>query len=262
MRSIRCAESRECTTGCTAVRSREPLPPCPYPPSPSRTAPISGSPAFFAASLLPQMNIVGLPPANCGLTMNAVPTELNAFTKCRRAVKIALQLLHQRLILRGKKSQNTVHRRRILNRVTGIHHCLARQDVLARQRQHIGAASPLTARRSNRQIAAASAKLPTDPPGFLAAQSLSLLAVLVPILTWWPCLSNPWPMSLPPLLIQELQPSFPPSIEPESSRISLSDQIPGARPCAVRTIVFTPSYEICPPAVSLSSELLGCSTSQ
>jgi hypothetical protein len=35
----------------------------------------------FATASLPQMTIVGFPPANCGLTMQALPTELNAFTK-------------------------------------------------------------------------------------------------------------------------------------------------------------------------------------
>src|SRR5512137_1202719 len=36
---------------------------------------------FFAPSSLPQMNMVGLPPANFGSLMQALPTELNALTK-------------------------------------------------------------------------------------------------------------------------------------------------------------------------------------
>src|SRR5215831_10808251 len=36
----------------------------------------------LAAGLLPQMNIVGLPSANCGFTISELPTELNALTKC------------------------------------------------------------------------------------------------------------------------------------------------------------------------------------
>lgn len=31
--------------------------------------------------LLPQMKIIGLPSANCGFTIKALPTELKAFTK-------------------------------------------------------------------------------------------------------------------------------------------------------------------------------------
>jgi len=40
---------------------------------------------FFAPSSLPQINIVGLPPSNCGSTIDALPTELKAFTKCASA---------------------------------------------------------------------------------------------------------------------------------------------------------------------------------
>ena len=36
----------------------------------------------LALSSLPQMNMVGFPPLNCGLTIAALPTELNALTKC------------------------------------------------------------------------------------------------------------------------------------------------------------------------------------
>src|SRR5262245_7051018 len=46
-------------------------------PKPSMTA----AACFLAASSLPQMNIVGLPPTNVGSTMKALPMQEKAFTK-------------------------------------------------------------------------------------------------------------------------------------------------------------------------------------
>ena len=37
--------------------------------------------SLFRRVVLPQMNIVALPPANCGSTIGALPTELKALTK-------------------------------------------------------------------------------------------------------------------------------------------------------------------------------------
>ena len=54
----------------------------------------------FAASSLPQMNIVGFPPLNCGLTIKALPTELKALMKrasansrCERSMRDSSKLV-------------------------------------------------------------------------------------------------------------------------------------------------------------------------
>ena len=47
--------------------------------------PAHGVTTIFAAASLPQMNMLGLPPANFGLTILALPTELKALTKCASA---------------------------------------------------------------------------------------------------------------------------------------------------------------------------------
>ena len=67
--------------------------------------------SLFAPSSLPQMNIVGFSPLKSGLTMNALPTQLNAFTKFAVG-RSCLQPLHQRFVLRREVLQHAVDRRR------------------------------------------------------------------------------------------------------------------------------------------------------
>ena len=70
------------------------------------------------------MNIVGLTPLKSGLTMKALPTQLNAFTKSGLGSE-RLQPLHERFVLRGEVLQDTVHWRRIGDRVRGVDDGLA-----------------------------------------------------------------------------------------------------------------------------------------
>ena len=80
----------------------------------------------LAAGSFPQMNIDGGPPFNCGLTINAAPTELNALTESRRA-EFALQPLQQGFVERGEELEDAVIGRRICDRVGRVDDDLARE---------------------------------------------------------------------------------------------------------------------------------------
>ena len=69
------------------------------------------------------MNIVGLPPLYSGFTIRGAPTELNAFTKCAAGNSRCSRSISESSSV-VKEPQNAIHRRRVRNRIAGVHHQL------------------------------------------------------------------------------------------------------------------------------------------
>ena len=145
---------------------------------------------FFAAASLPQINIVGLPPAKLGLTMRALPTELNAFTRrasgnsfCRRSIRESSSVVKNfsTPLVGGASPMGFVASMTVLP---------ARLRAPA-DRSTSAAADPLTASTASSPNFAASSKLPMPAFGFWRAQSASLSGVRVAIMTSYPCFRNP-----------------------------------------------------------------------
>src|ERR1700691_971878 len=136
----------------------------------------------LALSSLPQMNMVGLPPGNCGSTIAAVPTELKALTRC--APGNALCNCSSSDWSRLVKNFNTpfcggASAIGLVASMTGLPaRLIASADFSA-----LAAALPLTASTTTSPNFAASAKLVARTPWWLDMKSFSLPGSRVPSTT-------------------------------------------------------------------------------
>ena len=121
----------------------------------------------LADSFWPQMNMVGLPSRQRGLTNCRLPTELKALTRSGGG-KLLLQPLHQRFLQAGKESKDTVNWRHIRNGIGSVDDRLPRK-VLRKPaaRRTVAAAEPFTARTTTSAKAAVSLTPPRRLSGML-----------------------------------------------------------------------------------------------
>src|SRR5678815_386207 len=136
------------------------------------------------------MNIVGRPPFRTGLTISALPTELNAFTKraeansrCRRSINdSSREVKYRRTPWSGGASAMGL----VVSMMT-----LAPRFTAPARRSASAAAAPFTARTRISPCDAASAKLPTRASGCCVRQSASLPGSRVPSVTSCPYFRKP-----------------------------------------------------------------------
>src|ERR1017187_6637850 len=145
---------------------------------------------FFAPASLPQINIVGFPPSNFGFTISAAPTELKAFTKCAPENSCCNCSMCDSLMLLKNFSTPSSGGASSIGLVASTTVLPARLFAPA-ARSAEDAALPFTARTTNSPNAAAAANVPVAPLGFAVAHSASFSGVRLPIVTSWPCFSNP-----------------------------------------------------------------------
>jgi hypothetical protein len=134
---------------------------------------------FLAASSLPQINIVGLPPANCGLTIRAFPTELNAFTKWASVNSRCSISINESSRLVKNFSTPLPGGASAMGLVVSIIG-LPDKFFLPAKSSTSFAAEPLTAKTTTSPKAAAYWKLPIFPSGLFEIQSASFLLSRLP----------------------------------------------------------------------------------
>src|SRR5271166_4707067 len=136
------------------------------------------------------MNMVGRPPAKCGLTICALPTELNALTKwadgkafCSRSISESVRVVkYDSTPLTGGPPP------------IGLQASITVLPWSAFGPMSFSASSatcPATASTTTSPKAAASAKVLTAAPGCFSVHSFSFARSRVPIATSWPCLRKP-----------------------------------------------------------------------
>jgi len=129
-----------------------------------------------------KLNMVGLPPANCGLTMHALPTELKAFTSRAPGNSCWSRSMRDSSRVVKKRSTPWIGGASAIGLVASMTGFAAKFSAPARRRAS-AATCPRTARTTSSPKCAASAKLPTRPVGWSVAHSASRLAVRVPSTT-------------------------------------------------------------------------------
>src|ERR1051325_1868795 len=149
---------------------------------------------FFASASLPQRNISGGPPGNCGLIMCALPTVLNALTTRARGIRRWICSPRESVV--PTNSVGGIPLLKSSGFVASIRTLLSKDSSPASLIAS-AAPAPRVARTRMSPNCAASANVPAETRAFADAHSRSFSGSREPIFTSWPRLAKPAASSLP-----------------------------------------------------------------